>query len=39
MTTGGIVFLSCSLLFVWSLSGYCYYRVLTAPPRSDDGDD
>ena len=35
MTAAGIVFLSLSLLFVWGLAGYCYYRVLAAPPVDD----
>lgn len=36
MTTLGWIFLTVSLTFVWGLAGYCYYRVLTAPPRADD---
>ena len=31
MTTLGWVFLIASLVFVWGLTGYCFYRVLTAP--------
>ncbi|GMU64349.1 MAG: hypothetical protein AMXMBFR36_06230 [Acidobacteriota bacterium] len=31
MTTLGWVFLIASLTFVWGLTGYCFYRVLTAP--------
>jgi hypothetical protein len=38
MTAGGIIFLSCSLLFVWGLAGYCYYRVLSTPANDDDKD-
>ena len=38
MTAAGIAFLSCSLLFVWGLAGYCFYRVLTAPSQADDED-
>ena len=33
MTTGGWIFMGVSLAFVWSLVGFCYYRILTAPPR------
>jgi hypothetical protein len=35
MTTLGWLFLAASMLFVWGLSGYCYYRVLTAPPSEE----
>ncbi len=31
MTTLGWVFLIASLTFVWGLTGYCFYRVMTAP--------
>jgi hypothetical protein len=33
MTPGGWILLGCSLGFVISLVGWCYYRVLTAAPR------
>jgi hypothetical protein len=36
MTALGWVFLVCSLSFVCGLAGYCFYRVLTAPPPRDD---
>jgi hypothetical protein len=36
MTALGWTFLITSLAFVWGLSGYCFYRVLTAPPSSED---
>jgi len=36
MTTLGWIFLVVSLALVWGLSGYCFYRVLTAPPPADD---
>lgn len=29
MSPMGWVFLICSLAFVWGLTGWCYYRVLT----------
>jgi hypothetical protein len=35
MTTGGWVFLSLSLAFVWGLALWCYARVLGAGPRRD----
>jgi hypothetical protein len=31
MTLLGWVFMLGSAAFVWSLTGYCFYRVLTAP--------
>lgn len=31
MTTLGWLFLGISMLFVWGLAGWCYYRVMTAP--------
>ncbi|HEX5758644.1 MAG TPA: hypothetical protein VF121_05580 [Thermoanaerobaculia bacterium] len=31
MTPLGWVFLIVSLTFVWGLTGWCFYRVLTAP--------
>jgi hypothetical protein len=36
MTALGWIFLASSLAFVWGLAGYCYYRVLTAPPPPED---
>ena len=29
MTTLGWIFLTVSLLFVWGLTGWCFYKVLT----------
>lgn len=31
MTIGGIVFMVTSLAFVWGLTAWCFYKVLTAP--------
>lgn len=31
MTTGGWVFMTISLLFVWGLTGWCFFKVLTVP--------
>lgn len=31
MTIGGIVFMLASLTFVWGLTVWCFYKVLTAP--------
>lgn len=31
MTTGGWVFMTLSLLFVWGLTGWCFFKVLTVP--------
>lgn len=31
MTPAGWTLLIVSLSFVWGLTGWCYYRVLTAP--------
>ena len=28
MTTGGWIFMGLSVGFVWSLAGWCFYRVL-----------
>lgn len=41
MTATGWIFLVCSLTFVWGLTGWCFYKVLTIPPEPDDptGDD
>ena len=33
MTTAGWIVMVLSLGFVLSLVGFCFYRVLTAPPR------
>ncbi len=32
MTALGWLFLGVSLTFVWGLTGWCFYRVLTLPP-------
>jgi hypothetical protein len=29
MTLLGWIFLGCSLVFVWGLAGWCFYKVLT----------
>jgi len=31
MTPLGWICMVCSLAFVWSLCGWCYYRILKAP--------
>lgn len=31
MTTLGWIFMTLSLAFVWGLTGWCFYKVLTAP--------
>jgi hypothetical protein len=33
MTFGGVVFMVASLTFVWGLTAWCFYKVLTAPPE------
>jgi hypothetical protein len=33
MTTGGWILMSISLVFVWSLVGWCYYKILSRPPK------
>jgi hypothetical protein len=38
MTAAGFIFLAISLLCVWGLAGYCYFRVLSAPVSKSDGD-
>ncbi len=39
MTTLGWIFLIVSLLFVWGLTGWCFYKVLTlVEPPSDSLD-
>ncbi len=35
MTPGGWIFMLSSLGFVLWLTGYCFYRVLTAPAAGD----
>lgn len=32
MTTTGMLFMICSLAFVWGLAIWCFWRVLSAPP-------
>jgi len=32
MTALGWIFLVTSLAFVWGLTGWCFYKVLTLPP-------
>ena len=31
MTTLGWIFLTLSMVFVWGLTAWCFYKVLTAP--------
>ena len=31
MTVAGWIFMCLSLTFVWSLVGWCYYRIVTTP--------
>jgi hypothetical protein len=33
MTVYGWILMGTSLAFVWALVAWCYYRILTAPPR------
>ena len=33
MTVLGWIFLVASLGFVWGLTGWCFYKVLTLPPE------
>lgn len=35
MTTGGWIFMLCSIGLVLSLIIFCYYRVLKQPPAAD----
>lgn len=35
MTALGWIFLAASLTFVWSLCGWCFYKVLNLPPEHD----
>ena len=35
MTLGGWIFLISSTLFVWCLTAWCFYKVLTLPPDHD----
>jgi hypothetical protein len=37
MTIGGWIIMLVSLAFVWGLTGWCFYRVLTAPPEGTSG--
>jgi hypothetical protein len=36
MTALGWIFLGTSLAFVWGLTGWCFYRVLTLPPAEQE---
>jgi hypothetical protein len=39
MTPLGWIFLTVSLLFVWGLTGWCFYKVLTSvEPPSETSD-
>jgi hypothetical protein len=33
MTVGGWAIMLLSLVFVWGLTGWCFYRVLTGAPE------
>ena len=33
MTMLGWIFLTVSMVFVWGLTGWCFYKVLTARPE------
>lgn len=33
MTIGGWIIMLLSLAFVWGLTGWCFYRVLTSAPE------
>ncbi len=35
MRAGGWLTMILSLVFVWGLTAWCYYRVLTAPPEDE----
>lgn len=35
MTPGGWVFMIVSLAFVWGLTGWCFYKVLTVPETTE----
>jgi hypothetical protein len=37
MTVGGWVIMLLSLVFVWGLTGWCFYRVLTEAPEGVSG--
>jgi hypothetical protein len=37
MTTGGWAIMILSLSFVWGLTGWCFYRVLTEAPGGASG--
>ena len=39
MTTGGWVFMTLSLLFVWGLTGWCFFKVLTVPEEIETPPD
>ncbi len=38
LTTFALVFMLVSMTSVTALAVYCYYRILTEPPRSEDSD-
>ena len=35
MRIGGWITMLCALAFVWGLTIWCFYRVLTAPPEEE----
>ena len=37
MNLGGWAIMLVSLVFVWGLTGWCFYRVLTSPPEDVSG--
>jgi hypothetical protein len=36
MTPIGWIFLTLSMVFVWGLTGWCFYKVLTAPREKNE---
>jgi hypothetical protein len=37
MELGGWIMMLASTAFVWSLTSWCFYKVMTAPPEDDTG--
>lgn len=35
MKPEGWIFMIVSLVFVWGLTGWCYWKILTTPARED----
>ena len=38
MNVGGWLFMLLSLAFVWGLTGYCFYRILSLPPEAEEAE-